>query len=154
MNSALQARKRLKGCVTNCKELMNVGKRSISRVVLAHAVAAQGHVCIYCGLPFGSVVTSRSGTTILNAVADHFIPWSMGGSGYADNCVACCQKCNGSKRDLLFDSLEEARRHIHTCNRKHFSIDFIPSTANTEDPIVWAREYSQYLTERRAVDCG
>lgn len=68
--------------------------------------------CAYCQNPFGSLVHRRDRSTQLRLVWDHFVPYSVSGDSSDENFVPACQLCNSLKRDLWFQSVEEARSYI------------------------------------------
>ena len=58
------------------------------------------YTCHYCGVAEANTV-------------DHLIPISKGGTDEASNMVACCIKCNSSKRDRMTPTFfERAARQI------------------------------------------
>lgn len=56
----------------------------------AKMAEAQNGKCFYCAKSLGA-----------DWAVDHFIPWSKHPSNAAENLVASCKKCNGSKSDKL-----------------------------------------------------
>ena len=70
----------------------------------------QDHRCLYCGLPFGTVVVRRGIPSLLSVEWDHYVPYSYqyGNRGL----VAACDVCNAIKHATQFESLEEARAAI------------------------------------------
>ena len=73
----------------------------------------EGSPCIYCGQPANSV--------------DHFIPSSFL-EDISDlevdvphqELLPACLECNSIKRDRVFDTIREARRHIHARLREKY----------------------------------
>jgi len=109
-------------------------------------VEVQGHVCLYCGLPFGTIVEYR-GETTQTPVGDHFIPWSLSSDTSSDNLVVCCQVCNTLKSDTVFRSVEEATRNLLVERMKRgVRTLFIPQNALTFDPEGWNREAMGYFS--------
>ena len=126
-----------------------MSNRTIYESFLLRAIERQGHQCAYCTLPFGSVVyvpkhhnNLTSAEVILVAVADHWIPWAIGGDGREDNCVAACEVCNRLKSDNVYDSLQSASRDIliQKMRRGHKTM-FIPQTPSTVSYERWQSEY-------------
>lgn len=65
--------------------------------------------CIYCTVPFGSIVRYKGKRIITYRNRDHFIPKSHGGKGTKDNMVESCNICNHIKRDKDFETGTDAR---------------------------------------------
>ncbi len=72
----------------------------------------QKNKCLYCLMPFGSVVTRGGLRTILAVRWDHRIPFSISGSCSDFEFIAACQICNGLKGTKIFNSLREARDYM------------------------------------------
>lgn len=124
-----------------------MGKRLFNADLIQRITAQQGHICAYCTLPFGSVVSYR-GETIQTPVGDHFVPFSWNPSTHSDNLVVCCQVCNGIKHDQLFESVEHARRTILVRRmEKRIVTFFIPENPMTENPEAWSRDYQRFCSE-------
>jgi hypothetical protein len=122
-----------------------MNQRKIQEPVMRRVLEKQGHICLYCLLPFGTV-TSRGTHTL---VGDPWIAYTTGQtSGEESNTVAACQICNAFKADHAFDSVEAARRYILARRvSRHVVVYWIPSVSVTEHPQAWAREYALYLSE-------
>lgn len=76
---------------------------------------------------------------------DHFVPHSRQGSTSEPNLVASCQVCNSLKSDLVFESLEAARRYLLVERmRKGISTLFLPDVAMTEDASGWVKAYTAF----------
>ncbi len=72
----------------------------------------QSNKCLYCELPFDSVVLRGNRTTRLTPRWDHLIPFNYSQDNCPENFVAACQVCNGIKGDKCFDTITDARDHI------------------------------------------
>lgn len=84
-------------------------------------LALQGNVCMYCGIPIGTVigrsVKKSSGyvwrtTVVLRRNWDHFAPYSYIVQNPGANWVLSCHVCNLAKFTQLFETVEDARRAI------------------------------------------
>lgn len=75
-------------------------------------IAAQGNLCLYCDLEFGSVVYRRGKPVKLKRHWDHVVPYSYSQNNCPENVVAACHVCNLIKSDLVFETLEQAKEHI------------------------------------------
>lgn len=110
--------------------------------------AETGFACAYCQVIFGSVVR-RPGhdSEVTRLELDHIVPVSWSGhEGGEVDVVASCQVCNGLKGDRLFDSVDNARRHIDRLwVRAHYVVEFIPTRSNFEDPDGWAIEFARHM---------
>ena len=116
--------------------------------VIERATEKQGHVCLYCQLPFGTVVSTRTGDKTQTPVADHYVPVAWYNMRSEDNIVAACQICNTLKADILFESVQEAWRYIAQKRvAKRIHVVFLPTVSLTEDAASWANEYSHWLSE-------
>lgn len=121
--------------------------RSVSQKVLNRLVETQGHICIYCLLPFGTVVDKGASIEIQTPVGDHFEPFVNNTDSSETNAVASCQLCNSIKNSLHFSEVEECRRFVLARrNEKKYRVEFIPSVPITQDGVAWGREYSAYLS--------
>jgi len=59
---------------------------------------------------------------------DHIVPVSAGGSMTDEaNIIPCCKMCNSLKRDLIFDSLEDARTKLTQIRNKKAEHTFTPN---------------------------
>lgn len=76
----------------------------------------QGNRCLYCGQEFYSAHTrTRHGqeeVVVLNICWDHAEPYCFGHNNSAENFVASCQVCNGSKSGKVFESLDTVREYL------------------------------------------
>lgn len=121
-----------------------MGNRYFTAESIERVTSQQNHICVYCTLPFGSVVSYR-GETVQTPVGDHFIPFSQSGATRVDNLVVSCQVCNSIKADQLFDSIEHASRYILVRRmEKKIVTYFIPEHPLTESPESWYREHQSF----------
>lgn len=121
-----------------------MGKRYFTAESVERVTVQQDHLCAYCNLPFGSVVSYR-GETVQTPVGDHFTPFSHSGATRVSNLVVSCQICNGIKSDQLFESIEHASRFILVRRmEKKIVTYFIPEHALTENPEAWYREHQRF----------
>jgi hypothetical protein len=75
-------------------------------------LARQRSRCLYCDLPFGSVVMRRGEPVTLRINWDHFVPYAYAAGNPGDNWVAACHVCNGIKSARMFDTVMEAQQFI------------------------------------------
>jgi len=68
--------------------------------------------CYYCELRFDSFVFRNEKSILLRIVWDHFVPYDYSRNNSANNFVAACQICNSIKRNLFFETSEQARSYI------------------------------------------
>lgn len=89
-------------------------RRRPGKLIRTQVLAEQQNRCIYCSIEFGTVTTNRSGKGVIaKCTWDHFIPYIHDPIQMRPgNWLAACQVCNGAKRDLVFDSLVEARDYV------------------------------------------
>lgn len=124
-------------------------RRKIPQRVMDRVVAKQEHLCLYCLLPFGTATTKG----IQTLVGDHWIPYSAVPDSSEGNAIASCQFCNAYKSDHLFDDIESARRYILSRrSSQRIGILWIPSTALTDDPMCWTRDYADFLSNQRYIE--
>ena len=90
--------------------------------VAARIVHQQKGRCFYCDRFFSTAVWRKGRILLLKLHWDHFIPWSFSQANPDQNFVAACHVCNGLKRDLVFETPEEAREYIrHGWEKKGYS---------------------------------
>lgn len=77
----------------------------------------QENRCLYCERMFHSWVHRKKKAIRLTVCWDHFSPYSYSRDNGGDNFVAACQVCNGLKSNKIFETLEEARIYLATCER-------------------------------------
>lgn len=75
-------------------------------------VEAQGGLCLYCLLPFGSEVRWKHRRRTLRAEIDHLVPVAWKDDNRTSNLAAACQVCNSVKADGMYDTIEAARDAI------------------------------------------
>lgn len=84
-------------------------------------LAIQGNVCMYCGIPIGTVIGRavkrprgyiRRTTVILRRNWDHFAPYSYIVQNPGANWVLACHVCNNAKSTRIFTTVDDARRAI------------------------------------------
>lgn len=73
----------------------------------------QNNNCIYCGHSFGEWFVYRGNPYRRDPHFDHLSPYSLSFNSEASNFVAACFLCNSIKHNKVFETLEEAREHIH-----------------------------------------
>lgn len=87
-------------------------RRTPSQQEQLRILSEQDNRCLYCGLHFGTKMFRGAKILELAVRWDHYIPFSVTANNSAQNFVAACQVCNGIKSSRIFESLEEARKHI------------------------------------------
>jgi hypothetical protein len=108
----------------------------------------QGYRCLYCGVPFGSVLRRGARSIITSVVWDHRVPYAYLGRNPVGNWRAACATCNSIKSDLIFINLVAIRRHIRQkWIEKNIHLIWTPDVSCEEDPQAWATEFARYLTE-------
>ena len=75
--------------------------------------------CFYCGNPFSNTYTAQ---TFFDKNIDHLWPFCYSFNDDIENLVLACSYCNSTKRDLLFDTVEEIIIYV----RKNVSEKGIP----------------------------
>ena len=124
-----------------------MSNRNILDKTLNRVIELQGHICAYCTLPFGSVYKDKKGRErITTVVADHWIPWAVGGDSIGANCIAACDLCNHLKTDHVYDSLQSASRDLLIIRMERGYVTlFVPTVASTADYKEWQREYLEWF---------
>ena len=85
---------------SNTKRRVQIGDDAISAAEWKRIMSDANWQCVYCGAELTSA----------NRSLDHVIPLSKNGSHCADNLVACCRRCNSSKKNkTLSDFLKRNR---------------------------------------------
>lgn len=84
-------------------------------------LAIQGNVCLYCGIPIGTVIGRAvqkphgyiwRTTVMLRRNWDHFAPHSYIAQNPGANWVLACHVCNNAKASRIFATVDDARRAI------------------------------------------
>ena len=85
-------------------------------------LADQLYACFYCGRPFGVLQKRLEEEFILEITWDHKLPYVLFQDSDSENFVAACQICNALKRDIIFDTVEDARFYLaHERLKKGFN---------------------------------
>ena len=95
-----------------------VGKKSrVSPKVRGEVLERQDGCCLYCGdrLDEPRWDSEKAAYVMPGYVVDHFNPWCWDKDDRPDNLVASCRRCNSLKSDMVFRTVEDARRYI--CSR-------------------------------------
>ena len=66
-----------------------------------------GYICQYCGADLLESINDWQACTL-----DHFIPQSKDGGNRLDNLITACRYCNEQKKDMEFDTIEQARVYL------------------------------------------
>ena len=80
----------------------------------------QENKCFYCAVPFNEPFLHPKINKLryTNVCYDHFIPYSYSQDNRQINFVGACQICNGIKRNLVFDSREDAITYVKYRRKK------------------------------------
>ena len=87
-------------------------RRMLPAKIKLEILESQNNQCIYCEMPFGSLVRRGNKSIYLKRHYDHSIPFSYSQDNSCGNFVASCQICNLSKNNLMFSTLEEAKTYL------------------------------------------
>lgn len=110
-------------------------------------LARQRYRCLYCSLPFGTVLLRRHRQIITAPVYDHRIPYAFLGNNPPLNWRASCAPCNGIKGDLIFVNDLALRRYIQEKRQeKRFYVAWVPPVSSEEDPEGWALAFARWMT--------
>lgn len=127
---------------------MGITDRNYTPRAIFRQVEAQGHLCAYCLLPFGTITRHRGHNVTQKPHGDHFVPHSYGQTTRLANLVAACQVCNWIKSDRMFEDLNEAQRWILRARESRtYRVVFVPRTPITVDSWAWAAEYARFLID-------
>ncbi|MGH7144195.1 MAG: HNH endonuclease [Planctomycetota bacterium] len=91
-----------------------------------HIFKRDRFTCMYCGVQPG-----RGALTI-----DHVVPRSQGGRTSWENCVACCEACNGQKADRT--PAQAGLRLLHFPERPRWTMDQAIRQLARERKPAWA----------------
>jgi HNH endonuclease len=132
--------------------MSSTGRRSCPPALRVGILARQHHLCLYCGLRFGSVISRAHALTLTTVEYDHLVPYSYCLSNDENNWVAACNVCNQAKTDKLFSSIGDAAVHImKVWESKGYYVLWEPSVSSEAPYPVreeWVKEYSNFLAER------
>jgi hypothetical protein len=84
-------------------------RRPLGRDEKEAILRVQDYSCFYCERRFGSIAYLSGKERVIKIQWDHLVPFSFSQNNQAGNIAAACQFCNNWKRDLVFNSLEEAQ---------------------------------------------
>lgn len=125
---------------------MSSHERVYTPAYIYRRVERQGHRCVYCLLPYGTVVRRHGKEVTQKPRGDHFVPWAWNEVTDETNLVAACQICNGIKSSNLFETVDECRRFVMGERwRREYRVLFIPTHPLTESPWAWASEYARWM---------
>lgn len=123
-------------------------RRNYTPQAIYRQVEAQGHVCAYCLLPFGTRVRHHGRSHTQLPRGDHFVPYALAGRTREVNLVAACQACNGIKSDKVFEDINHAQRMILEWREaRHYLVEFVPTVPTTLDEWGWAQEFARHLID-------
>lgn len=74
-----------------------------------HQLAEQEGRCFYCENALGGCILRRGVPVRLQIHWDHKVPYAYNADNRPRNFVAACHVCNILKRDLIFQTVEEAK---------------------------------------------
>lgn len=107
----------------------------------------QRYRCLYCSLPFGTVLLRRNRQIITAPVYDHRIPYAFLGKNPPMNWRASCAPCNGIKSDLIFVNDLALRRYVlGKRQEKGYYVAWVPPVSSEEGPEEWARAFARWMT--------
>ena len=78
------------GSKSDEESLLPLKKKRIHKII-----NLDGDMCFYCGKK--TYIMKDEGWKSNRATVDHVLPIAKGGLNCIDNCVNCCEMCNGSK---------------------------------------------------------
>jgi hypothetical protein len=88
-------------------------RRRILKVSEKRAILeAQENRCFYCELEFGTYAIHHGRLKQVRLNWDHLVPFNFSQNNSAENYVAACGFCNQWKRDMVFQTVEEAKVFI------------------------------------------
>lgn len=109
----------------------------------------QRYRCLYCSIPFGSVLRRGARQIITAPVWDHRMPYAYLGKNPKPNWRAACATCNGIKSDLVFINDLALRAHILGRRReKGIYLAWVPPVSSEEDPYGWSVAFARWMTEQ------
>jgi 5-methylcytosine-specific restriction endonuclease McrA len=110
---------------------------------------AQGYACLYCSIPFGSVI--RRGRRLLVTVVhwDHVVPLAYLQANPNGNWAAACMVCNRIKSDELFTDFTEMRAWIDSqWESRNIECVWRALVSAEEDPRAWAVKFAKFLANQ------
>jgi 5-methylcytosine-specific restriction endonuclease McrA len=73
----------------------------------------QDYRCFYCNARFGDHRIYNGRERVIKLNWDHMVPWIYSQNNASANFVAACQHCNGLKKAMIFDTLDQARIYLN-----------------------------------------